>query len=153
MSDSVYEGRRPDESGEAATRLLGSAGYAVRRVFVPNDVKEIMRVLRLERSAGAFILIGGTGPSPRDVTIDVLEDVCWRKFPGFGEYFRAQSLKSVGLRALLTRTELCLLYDGRPLVALPGSPGAVELGIRMFIDILPHLVEEAGRFEGPHSHG
>jgi molybdenum cofactor biosynthesis protein B len=83
--------------------------------------------------------------------VDVVSQVAWRHLPGFGELFRAKSFEVKGFRGILTRSELFILPDGRIAVCLPGSPGAVELGLNILLNIIDHLVEEVDRFEGQHN--
>ncbi len=154
VSDSVYNGSKEDVSGERARLILSQKGYKVLgKVVVPNDPKMIVKAVR-EASGitDALILIGGTGPSPRDITVDVVEKMAWRTLPGFGEVFRHESYKSVGYRSISSRAELFILYDGTPVTVLPGSPDAVETGLRILLSIIDHLVEEIRRYEGPHRH-
>ncbi len=154
VSDSVYSGSKEDVSGEKARLILGKRGYKViGKIIVPNDPKLILKALREASGiADAVLLIGGTGPSPRDITIDVVENVAWRKLPGFGEIFRYESYRSIGYRAITSRAGLYILYDGVPVAVLPGSPDAVETGLKILLEIIDHLVEETRRYEGPHRH-
>jgi molybdenum cofactor biosynthesis protein B len=154
VSDTVYEGGMEDVSGEKARKIILGSGHKVYgKIVVPNDPKLILKAVR--ESAGfadALLLIGGTGPSPRDVTIDVVERIAWRRLPGFGEIFRYESYKEVGYKAITSRAELYILYDGVPVAVLPGSPNAVEVGLRILLPIIDHLVEETMRYEGRGHH-
>ncbi len=152
VSDSVYNGEREDVSGEIARNMLLERGYRViGKIIVPNDPKLILKALRKSSmKSDVVILIGGTGPSPRDITIDLVEDIAWRRLPGFGEFFRKESFHEVGYRALVSRAELYILYDGTIAVVLPGSSNAVKTGLEILLSIIEHLVEETKRFEGPH---
>ncbi|MGB9827105.1 MAG: MogA/MoaB family molybdenum cofactor biosynthesis protein [Thermosphaera sp.] len=150
VSDRVYEGLAEDTSGSVARRIVERKGYNVENFMViPNSHRELLRVLRNAKSR-VIIFIGGTGPGPRDITVDVVSQVAWRHLPGFGEIFRAKSFEVKGYRGVLTRSELFILHDGRIVVCLPGSPEAVELGVNILLNILEHLVEEVDRFEGVH---
>ncbi|MET1159872.1 MAG: MogA/MoaB family molybdenum cofactor biosynthesis protein [Thermoprotei archaeon] len=151
VSDRVYSGEARDTSGELATRLISDRGYSVcGKTVIPNRERDIIRVIREIRECDVLVFIGGTGLSPRDVTVDTLESLSWRKIPGFGEYFRLKSFEGVGARGLLSRAEAYILGDGRVAVALPGSPGAVELGLGILLNMIEHLVQEVRRFEEPH---
>jgi len=151
VSDRVYGGKALDESGEHAVELVRKHGYVVdRKIIIPNRYREILKAIQETIDSNIVVLIGGTGPSPRDITIDLLEDIAWRKIPGFGEYFRRRSFEETGYRGLLSRSELYILYDGRVAVALPGSRSGVETGLDIFLNMVEHLVEEIHRFEGVH---
>jgi len=150
VSDSVFEGRTSDVSGEFAVRVLSSRGFNVVKVITPNKPTEILKNIRENPDARLIIVIGGTGPSPRDITVDTVESLAWRRFPGFGEEFRRRSAERVGLRAILSRAGLYETFDGRVIAVLPGSLDGVEVGLSILLEITQHLLEEAERTEGPH---
>jgi len=150
VSDRVAERPHEDVSGEIARSFLEDKGYCIsRKVIARNTQREILRAVR-EANSRVVVLLGGTGPSPRDITVDVIRDLAWRCFPGFGELFRALSIQNVGYRAILSRADLCVLYDGKIAVILPGSPQGVTIGLNIFVNIVDHLTEEVNRFEGVH---
>ena len=151
VSDQVYEGKKRDVSGSIAERIIVSRGYNVcGKTVIPNSYKEIVRAIRSSNRCDVFLFIGGTGASPRDITVDVVRSLAWRHIPGYGEYFRLRSVNRTGLHGILSRAELYVLGDGRIAVVLPGSPDAVELGLEILFGIVEHLVEEVKRYEGPH---
>ncbi|MEM0380224.1 MAG: MogA/MoaB family molybdenum cofactor biosynthesis protein [Desulfurococcaceae archaeon] len=152
VSDSIHSGERKDTSGDKALEILVKNGYKVSgKTIIPNNYREIIRVIRKLYDSNVLIFIGGTGPSPRDITIDVIEEIAWRKIPGFGEYFRLKSFEEIGYHGLLSRSELYILHDGRIVTVLPGSPKSVETGLRILLNIVEHLFEEIWRFDEPHS--
>ncbi|WP_434731076.1 molybdenum cofactor synthesis domain-containing protein [Thermogladius sp. KZ2Tp1] len=149
VSDTVYEGKGEDVSGELAARMLRERGFEVVKSVSPNKPAEIIKSLR-EHDARLVVVVGGTGPSPRDVSVDVVESIAWREFPGFGEEFRRRSINRVGLRALLSRAGLYETFDGRIVAVLPGSTDGVEVGLSILLEIAPHLLEESSRIAGAH---
>lgn len=150
VSDRIAEGIDRDLSGEFAVEFLRNQGYCMGgKSIIRNSYREILRELR-ESGERVLLFIGGTGPSPRDITVDVIEDTAWRCLPGFGELFRYLSYQKIGYIALLSRPSLCILHDGKITAALPGSIEAVELGLNILSKIIHHVVEEVDRFEGPH---
>ncbi len=153
VSDTVYEGRKRDVSGEVAREVISSKGYQVAaKIVVPNRYREILRAINeLVRKADFIIAIGGTGPSPRDITVDVVESVAWRKIPGFGEIFRLKSYEEIGMRGAISRAELYILANGTPVAVIPGSVAAVKLALSLLLEVIDHLVEESHRYEGQHS--
>ncbi len=151
VSDRVYSGEAEDVSGARAVEIIRDKNYVVEdKIVVPNRFRDILKIIQSYRDVDVIVFIGGTGPSPRDVTVDAIESIAWRWIPGFGEYFRSESFKQIGYRGLLSRSELFLLGDGRAVLVLPGSPDAVVLGLNIFLEIVDHLLEEARRFEKPH---
>lgn len=150
VSDSVAKGVKKDTSGLKAKELIERKGHVVEETLViGNNYRDIVRTIRYVKS-DILVFIGGTGLSPRDITTDVVEEHAWRKVPGFGEYFRLSTASKTGLRSLISRAGLYVLPDGRVAVVLPGSPDAVEDGLNILLEIVEHVLEEAGRFEGEH---
>lgn len=150
VSDRIAEGLESDISGEETIKELKKRGLCVgRKLVVKNSYRDILKAIR-ESEDRVLILIGGTGPSPRDITVDVIEGISWRCLPGFGELFRHISYQRAGPYAALSRTTLCILHNGRIVVALPGSTDAVLLGVNILLQIIDHIIEEVDRFEAPH---
>ncbi|OGS50332.1 MAG: molybdenum cofactor biosynthesis protein [Euryarchaeota archaeon RBG_16_68_12] len=136
-----------DESGALLKRILTDAGHALAFYAIVKD--EASPILdAVERALGACDAIltnGGTGLSPRDVTIETLEPKLDKVLPGFGELFRSLSYGEIGSAAMLSRA-LAGVYRGRLLFCLPGSPAAVELAARSLV--LPELGHAVGVMKG-----
>ena len=136
-----------DASGDRIAALCTDAGHeVVDRALVPDDaawIRAWVERVRDADAADAAILTGGTGVSPRDVTIEALAPVLTKGIPGFGELFRMLSYAEIGSAALMSRAEGGLA--GRLVVlALPGSQAGVELAMtKLVIPELPHLVGQA----------
>lgn len=152
VSDTIYQDHSKDVSGRKAVEIITSKGFKVVKLdYVPNSFREIVRkVMSISSDVDIAVFIGGTGPSPRDITIDVIESMAWRRLPGFGELFRKISYEIEGAKAMLSRAELYILPNGKVVVVLPGSPRAVEIGLNLLLEIAVHLVNEVKRFEGAH---
>jgi molybdenum cofactor biosynthesis protein B len=149
VSDAVYEGLREDKSGVIAEKILKEKVYAIEgKRIVPNNVHMIIEaVLDAVKSSDAVIVIGGTGPSPRDQSVDAVEKIAWRVLPGFGELFRLKTYESKGIISVYTRAEL-FVVNKAPVAVVPGSTGAVELGVDLLVQALPHVIEELRRKKG-----
>jgi molybdenum cofactor biosynthesis protein B len=136
-----------DTGGALAAELLAGAGHPlVRREIVKDEPAAIADAVRrglAEDGVGALLLTGGTGVAPRDVTPDAVEPLLERVIPGFGEIFRALSYQEIGSAALLSRA-LAGIAAGRVVFVLPGSRGAVRLGLeKLVLPELGHLAAEA----------
>jgi molybdenum cofactor biosynthesis protein B len=136
-----------DTGGALAAELLSAAGHPlVRREIVRDEPAAIAQAVRrglAEDGVGALLLTGGTGVAPRDVTPDTVEPLLERVIPGFGELFRALSYAEIGSAALLSRA-LAGIAAGRVVFVLPGSRGAVRLGLeKLVLPELGHLAAEA----------
>jgi molybdenum cofactor biosynthesis protein B len=138
-----------DESGDLAARLIVEAGHEVdTRILLPDEKIMIRRVVQdfLKSGAHVLVLIGGTGVSPRDVTVETVVPFFEKELTGFGELLRNISYQTIGGAALLTRATAGTA-KGKLIVCLPGSPNAVETALRSFISEFPHIVSIAGGFD------
>jgi molybdopterin adenylyltransferase len=135
-----------DTGGQLANQLLSGAGHQVKFYqIVPDEPAQIIALLNQlanERAIQAVILSGGTGIAPRDRTYEALSDLLEKVLPGFGELFRSLSYAEIGSRAISSRS-IAGTYRQMMIFALPGSRGAVELGItKIILPELPHLVKQ-----------
>jgi len=134
-----------DESGDAVEEVLRGAGHNVRRYgVVDDDVRMIRRVLfkALEDGCDAFVVIGGTGVTPRDVTVEALRPLFDKELPGFGELLRIESYRRIGGAAMLSRATAGIVR-GMAVFAFPGSPDGARLAAEIVARELPHLVHLA----------
>lgn len=133
-----------DTSGATLRALLQAAGFeVVRHAIVPDEPKrvrdEIMRAID-GGGAEAVISTGGTGIAPRDQTYEAVTGLLDKTLDGFGEAFRRLSWDEIGARAMLSRAVAGTYRDGL-VFALPGSTGAVKLGVeKLIVPMLPHAV-------------
>ena len=138
-----------DESGDLAAGLIVEASHKVdTRTLLPDEKVMIRRVVQdfLKSGAHVLVLIGGTGVSPSDVTVETVVPFFEKELTGFGELLRNLSYQTIGSAALLTRATAGTAR-GKLIVCLPGSPGAVETALRSFISEFPHIVSVAGGFD------
>lgn len=138
-----------DTSGKAIRALAEAAGHRiVDSTLVRDDAAAIRAAVRgLLATAGVDVVVttGGTGFSPRDVTLEALKPLIERPIEGFGELFRMLSYEAVGAAAMLSRATAGLVGT-QGLFLLPGSPKAVTLAMKKLI--LPeaaHLLGQARR--------
>lgn len=132
----------PDESGDAAVKGLRKLGHTVTYRGLVSDEKGMVRKEVEEFLRGGedmLLTTGGTGVSPRDITIEAVTPFFEKELEGFGELFRAESYKIIGAAATLSRATAGVA-KGRLLICLPGSPQAVELAIKTFGKEFPHAV-------------
>lgn len=152
VSDGVHAGVREDSSGDALDELLREEGYAVVRVVVPDDAREIETAIRtLVDETGALLILttGGTGFAPRDVTPEATLSVLDREAPGLAEAIRADAIARTP-HALLSRG-VAGLRGPALVVNLPGSPGGCRDGFAVIQPALRHGLElAAGDTTTPH---
>jgi molybdenum cofactor biosynthesis protein B len=146
-----------DKSGKLIRELLEAGGHrAVEHQIVADDVEAIrFSVLRAlaHREVHAVIATGGTGVSPRDVTPDTVEPLFEKRLSGFGELFRMLSYAEIGAAALLSRATAGTV-GGKVVYVMPGSTGAVRLGMeKLILPELAHVVGQLRRVDRPPSGG
>ena len=139
----VSDSRTPetDTSGELICRLLLEAGHQVGEYKIikdePDQIEGNLCQLGEQKNINAIILNGGTGIAPRDTTYDALEKLLEKTLPGFGELFRILSYQEIGSRAMASRA-VAGVYQNKLIFSLPGSSGAVKLGMAKLI--LPEII-------------
>lgn len=138
-----------DESGRRmAERVEAAGGRVVERLIVADDqarLRAAVGVLLGDREVDVVVVSGGTGVSPRDVTVEALEPLFDRGLPGFGEIFRSLSYAQIGAAAMLSRATAGIA-EGRAVFLLPGSPKAVTLALdELILPEAAHLVAQARR--------
>jgi molybdenum cofactor biosynthesis protein B len=136
-----------DRGGAFLIESLEGAGHAVAsRAIVRDERDEIVRAVRSAVARADVDLVlttGGTGIAPRDVTTPALEAIFDSPIPGFGELFRWLSYREIGSATILSRATAGLL-DGKVVIALPGSPKALDLALReIVLKEAGHLVAQS----------
>ena len=136
-----------DVSGDTIVALMSNAGHMVLykkiiaddKVMIEEAVKSVLSSADLD---GA-IFCGGTGITPKDVTIEAVSPFLEKTLPGFGEIFRHLSYDKVGSSAVLSRA-VAGVAKGKALFCIPGSPDAVRVSVEMLIlPEAPHIVRHA----------
>jgi molybdenum cofactor biosynthesis protein B len=119
-----------DESGELIANLLLQTGQELAfRTFLPDDKELIQSALKKvldSKNVDVVVFSGGTGISPKDVTIEAVEPFMEKTLPGFGELFRWLSYEEIGSASILTRA-FAGIAKGKVVFCIPGSPNAVKL--------------------------
>jgi len=131
-----------DDSGEIAKEFLEKVGYDF-LYSVIDDSKSLIRLSLyssfVNDNCDAVIFLGGSGLSPRDVTIEAISPLLDKTLDGFGEIFRRISFDSIGSAAMMTRA-IAGVVDSKVVFCLPGSPDAAKLGMDLVLKELPHAV-------------
>jgi len=150
-SDRVYRGEKRDEVTPLVEEWARARGVVLSwRTVVPNDPVRIRRAVARAVTHGEVVLVtGGTGLSPRDVSVDVVEGLAWKRVPGLGEEHRRRSMERVGARALLSRASGYVVGASLVFVS-PGSPDAVQVSLSLLEEAGAHFAEQA---RGGRGHG
>jgi molybdenum cofactor biosynthesis protein B len=138
-----------DASGHALADLARAAGHRVEESdLVTDDVPAIRAAVeraQAREGVDVVVLTGGTGFSPRDVTIEAVGPLLERPVEGFGELFRMLSYQQVGAAAMLSRAAAGLVGT-QAVFLLPGSPKAVALAMeKLILPEAAHLLGQARR--------
>lgn len=137
-----------DESGKLIQDRMQEAGHQfVSYRLVKNELEVIRQhVLELvDRKVCCIVTTGGTGLSPRDVTVEAVTPLLDKSLGGFGELFRYLSFLEIGAAALMSRATAGSVR-GTMVFCLPGSTGAVRLALeRLILPELAHVIRELHR--------
>lgn len=138
-------GGRPDDlSGDIIERLVVDASHRIEGRKLISDSKTMIRktakLALASKKVDALIITGGTGLSPRDVTIESITPLIDKEIHGFGELFRRLSFETIGSAAMLSRA-LAGSAKGKAVFCLPGSPDAVQTAMeRLILPELGHMI-------------
>jgi len=131
-----------DEAGDVAAMEVTGAGHLVsKRVLVSDDRSMIRRETKAFLSGGEDVLLfaGGTGLSPRDITVESVRPFFDKELEGFGELIRRIGYDDVGAAAAMTRATAGVA-KGKLIACMPGSPRGVRTAMRAFVGEFPHMV-------------
>ena len=154
ISDRATSGEYEDLSGpaieEALRDYLATECRYERRV-IPDEVPQITAAIRGFADQGCALICttGGTGPSPRDVTPEAMEQVCEKHLPGFGELMRQASL-AVGVPTAILSRQTAGIVAKSLVVNLPGKPGSIRVCLDAVFPAVPYCIDLIG---GPYLEG
>ena len=136
-----------DKSGQRIREFLAQAGHSITlSTLIPDDpdrLRALLGDLLANAEVDCILTNGGTGISPRDNTIAIVESMLTLPLPGFGELFRMLSYEQIGSGAILSRATGGIAARSKLLFALPGSTKAVELAMtKLILPELGHLLGE-----------
>lgn len=129
-----------DLSGTTVREALIKAGHEVTcQRWLTDDLSNLRYLFREwidSAELDVIVAIGGTGPSPTDVTPEALAPLVTKPLPGFGEILRMLAFQTIGIHALESRA--CAAICQHTLVYLvPGAHQAVTIAVQNLI--LPQL--------------
>ncbi len=131
------------EEDESSRILIEELKFEVVDYYLVGDDEYSIAKAVLQTDSEIVILVGGTGITPKDVTVEAVKPLLKKEITGFGEVFRYESYKEVGIRAVLSRAFAGVLKDGRVVFCLPGSKNAVKLGAKLINELALHAVSHA----------
>lgn len=137
-----------DESGLWIAKRARKFGHTVvDHQVVTDEVAAIRTALQtmLSKAPQAILITGGTGISPRDVTIEAVAPLFVKTLPAFGVLFAQLSFEEIDSAAIMSRAAAGVI--GRSAVfCMPGSLKACKLACNQLIfpelgHIVAHLDE------------
>jgi molybdenum cofactor biosynthesis protein B len=138
-----------DTSGQTIKQLLAAEGHQAAGYRIVKDEPVQIQALLTEAlqmaDIDAVIVNGGTGIAPRDGTYEVVSRLLEKKLDGFGEIFRYLSYLDIGSAAVMSRAAAGSA-NGKILISLPGSSGAVKLAMEKLI--LPEIRHMVSQLQG-----
>jgi len=150
LSVSSTRGLAEDESGQWIRRQAETEGHAVvAHKVVPDDVPAILAALDQamgdEPSPHVVLVTGGTGITPKDVTIEALRPRFEKELTAFGALFAQLSFEQIDAAAVLSRATAGIV-DGCLVFCMPGSLKACKLACNALIfpelgHFVKHLME------------
>ena len=154
ISDRATSGEYEDLSGpaiEEALRDYLATACDFERRLIPDEVPEIVGAIRALAAGGCGLICttGGTGPSPRDVTPEAMDEVCTKYLPGFGELMRTASL-AVGVPTAILSRQTAGIVGESLVVNLPGKPGSIRVCLDAIFPAVPYCIDLIG---GPYLEG
>ena len=112
--------------------------------LVEDSVLDIRNAILSFIDSGVDVVIttGGTGLSPKDVTIEAVVPIIEKEMPGFGELFRYRSLEKISTSVIMTRT-MAGISNKSCIFCIPGSTDACTIGIEIIIEEAGHIIKHA----------
>jgi molybdenum cofactor biosynthesis protein B len=138
-----------DSSGQLIKAQLSDEGHQLAGYRIvkdePAQIEALLRDAIADPDVETIIVNGGTGISPRDGTFEVIGRLLDKRLDGFGEIFRYLSYLDIGSAAVMSRA-VAGSAQGKILISLPGSKGAVGLAMEKLI--LPELRHMVSQLQG-----
>ena len=133
-----------DESGHWIAKRARKEGYTVGFHEVVTDdinaIRETALTAIRDGSLQALLVTGGTGITPKDVTIEAITPLFVKEVHAFGSIFAQLSYEEIDSAAMLSRATAGII--GRTVVfCMPGSQKACQLACKALIfPELGHMV-------------
>jgi molybdenum cofactor biosynthesis protein B len=147
LSDSKFEdskeNKKTDLSGAILVESLAKKYEVAAYSIIPDESEILLSTIEgmiTDKNVDVIITTGGTGIGSRDITVETLKSIFEKELDGFGEIFRYESYKELGAGAILSRATAGV-YKKTLIIAMPGSPNAVKLGIKIILNELGHLAK------------
>ncbi len=159
ISDRASKGLYEDLSGPAIESVLreylATECLYERRVIADEQAEIVAAIRSFADTSGdgqgcaLICTTGGTGPAPRDVTPEALEEACPKMLPGFGEEMRRASL-AVGVPTAILSRQTAGIVEKSLVVTMPGKPQSIAVCLDAIMPAIPYCIDLIG---GPYLEG
>lgn len=142
LSDRVSHKKCSDVSGQIIVNFLEKhESKIIDYSKIPDDQILLTEKIQsaVKKDSNLIFTTGGTGLGPKDNTIDTLKKISTREIPGFGELLRREGANKT-IYSWLSRSSAFQLKQSL-IIALPGSPKAVQEGLESLKQLLPHAIK------------
>ncbi|MEE9164879.1 MAG: bifunctional molybdenum cofactor biosynthesis protein MoaC/MoaB [Nitrospinota bacterium] len=139
-SDSTHKGTREDKSGKTVVETLKKFNVInIDYEILPDEKELIKQKIESYCADGANMVIttGGTGPGPRDVTVEATSEVIKREMPGISEAIKVYGQKRTPY-AMFSRG-LAGLNGKTLIINFPGSAKGVKEGMDAIFPAIFHV--------------
>ena len=148
MSVSTTRTLAEDKSGKWMAKHGKKEGHTiVHHGMVSDDMDAItLAVLGIirEKQPQVLLVTGGTGISPRDVTIEAVAPLFGKELTAFNPLFAQLSYEDIGSAAMISRSTAGII-EKTLVFCMPGSLNACKLACKELIfPELGHLVKHMG---------
>ena len=136
---------KDDTSGKWIAETAAEQGHdIVYHQVIPDDADIITSTVQnviCNEQPQVILMSGGTGFTPKDVTIEAVSPLFKKVLTGFGPLFAQLSYEEIGSAAFLSRATAGVIED-TVVFCMPGSINACKLACRELIfPELGHLVK------------
>jgi molybdopterin adenylyltransferase len=125
-----------DQSGQWIARQAARDGHRVAAHRVVTDaidpIRNAVSEMLFDSEAQAIIITGGTGITPKDVTLEAVRPLFTKELTAFGPIFAQLSFEQIDTAALLSRATAGVIA-GRLVFCIPGSLKACKLACKGLI--------------------
>jgi molybdopterin adenylyltransferase len=145
LSISTTRSIADDKSGHWIAKFAQKEGHRIlHHQVIPDDAVAITRVLLAvirEKAPAVMLLTGGTGISPKDVTIEAVSPLLEKELTAFSPLYAQLSYEEIDSAALLSRATAGIIASTL-IFCMPGSLNACKLACKALIfPELGHLVK------------
>lgn len=141
VSSAKKSGKRADRAGEVIRTFLESQPVTVdEEVYVeeePDRLAETLKELGDHRGMDLVFVCGATGPTPGDITPQVIRDISDKLVPGIGEAMRNYGYQRTPFAML--SDQVAGLRGSMLMIALPGSSRGAEESLHALFPGVLHI--------------